>query len=130
MLKKFPLLKIKSTKNVLFFLSRAPTHHSFTFNLWFLYGLKHKVLLSGTVWEAFDFWLCFFFIKVYIFVHQNAWIRCLQNVIIPLKIKITEKTRTVLLPNLWFLSYNKKFQNSMISAWVGVPQKLTCWKKF
>ena len=33
MLKKFSLGKISGTKNALFFLSRAPTHHSFTFNL-------------------------------------------------------------------------------------------------
>ena len=46
------------TKNALFFLSQAPTHHSYTFNLRFLYQLKHK----------FQFVL----IKVYIFVQQNA----------------------------------------------------------
>ena len=33
MLKKFPSYKINGTKNALFFLSRPPTHHSFTFNL-------------------------------------------------------------------------------------------------
>ena len=49
MLKKFPLDKINGTKDALFFLSRAPTHHSFTFNLRFLYELKHKVRLSKTV---------------------------------------------------------------------------------
>ena len=37
MLKKFPLEKINVAKNTLFFLSRAPTHHSFTFNSQFLY---------------------------------------------------------------------------------------------
>ena len=36
-----------------------------------------------------------------------------------------EKPHTVLLPDLWFLSCNKKFQNSIISAWVGVPQNWT-----
>ena len=35
MVKLFPADKINGTKNVLFFLSRAPTHHSFTFNLRF-----------------------------------------------------------------------------------------------
>ena len=39
MLKKFPLDKINGTKNVLYFLSQAPTYHSFTFNLRFLYDL-------------------------------------------------------------------------------------------
>ena len=37
MLKKFPSDKIIVTKNVLFFLSQAPTQHSFTFNSKFLY---------------------------------------------------------------------------------------------
>ena len=57
-----------------FFLSRAPTHHSFTFNLRFLYELKHKVRLSKTVCGIFHFRFRFVFIKVYIFVQQNAWI--------------------------------------------------------
>ena len=68
MLKKIPLDKINSTKNTLFFLLQAPIHHSFTFNLWFLYELKHKVCLSKTVCGVFHFWFCFVFIKVYIFV--------------------------------------------------------------
>ena len=73
MFKKFPSDKINSTKNALFFLSWAPTHHSFTFNLRFLYELKHKVRLSKTVCGIFHFWFRFVFIKVYIFVQQNAW---------------------------------------------------------
>ena len=52
MLKKFPSDKINDTKNALFFLSRAPTHQSFTFNLRFLYDLKHKLWLSKTVCVA------------------------------------------------------------------------------
>ena len=73
MFKKFPSNKINSTKNALFFLSPAPTHHSLTFNLRFLYELKHKVHLSKTVCEIFHFRFRFVFIKVYIFVQQNAW---------------------------------------------------------
>ena len=73
MLKKFPSDKINGTKNALFFLSRAPTHHSFTFNLQFLYELKHKVRLSKTVYEIFHFRFRFVFIKIYLFVQQNAW---------------------------------------------------------
>ena len=49
MLKIFPSDKINVTKNTLFFLSTAPTHHSFTFNSQFLYELKHKVRLPKTV---------------------------------------------------------------------------------
>ena len=73
MLKKIPSDKIKGTKMPSFFLSRAPTHHSFTFNLRFLYELKHKVRLSKTVCGIFHLRFRFVFIKVYIFVQQNAW---------------------------------------------------------
>ena len=72
-LKKFLWDKINGSKNELFFLSRASTHHSFTFNLRFLYELKHKVRLSKTVCGIFHFRFRFVFIKVYIFVQQNAW---------------------------------------------------------
>ena len=67
MFKKFPSDKINGTKNAL---SRAPTHHSSTFNLRLLYEL---VRLSKTVCGIFHFRFCFIFIKVYIFVQQNAW---------------------------------------------------------
>ena len=70
-LKKVPSDKINGTKNAHFFLSRAPTHHSFTFDLRFLYELKHNVRLSKTVCGIFHF--RFVFIKVYIFVQQSTW---------------------------------------------------------
>ena len=73
MLKKFLSDKINGTKNSLFFLLRAPAHHSFTFNLRFSCELKHKVRLSETACGIFHFRLRFVFIKVYIFVQQNAW---------------------------------------------------------
>ena len=73
MLKKIPSDKINGTKNALFSLLRAPTHHSFTFNLRFLYELKHNVRLSKTVCGIFHFRFRFVFIKVEIFVQQNAW---------------------------------------------------------
>ena len=91
MLKKFRSDKINSTRNTLFFLSRDPTHHSFTFNLRYLYELKHKSGLSV------------------FFAQQNAWTLWLLNFIISFKIKIIEKPHTVLFPGLWFLSCNKKF---------------------
>ena len=72
MLKKILSDKINGTKNALFFLSRAPTDHSFTFNLQFLYELKHKVRLSKTVWDLHSRFR-FVNIRVYIFVQQNAW---------------------------------------------------------
>ena len=94
MLKKIPLVNINGTKNAFFFLSQTPTHHSFTFNLRFLYELKHKVRLSKTVCVIFRFRFRFAFTKVYIFVQQNAWTLWLQKVIIPFKIKIIEKSHT------------------------------------
>ena len=45
MLKKIPSDKINGAKNALFFLSQVPAHHSFTFNLRYLYELKHKARL-------------------------------------------------------------------------------------
>ena len=73
MLKKIPSDKINGTKNAPIFLSSAPAHHSFTFNLRFLHELKRKVRLSKTVCGIFYFRFRFVFIKVYIFVQQNAW---------------------------------------------------------
>ena len=92
MLKIFPLEKMNVKRNALSFLSRAPTHHRFTFNLRFLYKLKHKVHLTKTVRGIFYFQFCllfiiirrkknnFFlfstdypFIKVYIFVQLKAY---------------------------------------------------------
>ena len=73
MLKKFPSDKINGTQNALFFLSRAPTHHSFPLNLQFLYELKLKVRLSKTLCGIFHFRFRFVFIKVYVFVQQKSW---------------------------------------------------------
>ena len=64
------LQKCSSDKfSILFFVSRAPTHHSFTFNLRFSYELKHKIPLSKTAYGIFDFRFRFVFTKVYCFVH-------------------------------------------------------------
>ena len=65
--------KINSTNHALFFLLRAPTHYSINFNLRFLHELKHKVRLCNTVCEIFHFRFRFVFIKVSVFVQQNAW---------------------------------------------------------
>ena len=70
MFKKIASDKINGAKNALFFLWRAATHHSFTFNLQFLYELKHKVRLSKTACGISHFRFRFVFIKVYIFVQQ------------------------------------------------------------
>ena len=90
--KKFPSDKISRTKNTLFILSWAPTFHGFSFNLWFLYELKHKICLSKTLYWIFHFRFRSVLIKVYFFVEHNAWTLWLKNVIIPFKIKIIGKT--------------------------------------
>ena len=72
MSKKFPSGQDEWYKKS-FFLLRVPTHHSFTFNLRFLYELKHKVRLSKTVCGIFHFQFHFIFIKAYVFVQQNVW---------------------------------------------------------
>ena len=73
MLKNFALDKINATKDALFFLPQAPALRSFTFNVRFIYELKHEVYLSKTVCGIFCFQFCFFFIKINIFVQQKAW---------------------------------------------------------
>ena len=77
MLKKFALDKTNGTKITLFFVLGPPTHHSFTFNLQYLYELKRKVRLSKTLKLCMGFSIfdsVSFLLKIYIFVQQNAWI--------------------------------------------------------
>ena len=106
-------IDIKSiTKNALFFLSRAPTHHSFAFNSWFLYKLKHKVRLSKRMWgiSYFQYWFIFF--KVYIFVQQKActlWLYTLKRHNFFQNWNIRKATHAFVLLDLWFLSCNKNF---------------------
>ena len=83
MLQKFPSDKINVTKNALFFHSRAPTHHSFTFKSRFLYELKHKLHICKSICGISHFRFRLVFIKVYIFVQQKAWTLWLYNIIIP-----------------------------------------------
>ena len=70
MLKFFSFDEINDAKNALFFLSRAPTHHSFTFNFRLLYELKHKVCLSKTMCGIFYFRFRFVFINVYFLFNE------------------------------------------------------------
>ena len=68
MLKTFLSNKINGTKNALFFLSRAPTHHSFTLicDSWAeAQGLSLKNWVGFSIFE-----FRFVFIKVYVFVQQ------------------------------------------------------------
>ena len=71
MLKIFPSDKISGAKNTLFSFCELQLIHSFTFNLRFLYELKHKVRFSKSECGIFQF--RFVFGKVYIFAQQNTW---------------------------------------------------------
>ena len=108
----------------------ASAHHSFTFNWRFLYELKHNVRLSKTVCGIFHFRFRFFFIQVNIFCST----KCMYSLTLKRHNSFqncnNKKTVTVLLPDLWFVRYNKQFQNSMTSEWVGVLEKLTWWQIF
>ena len=65
MLKKIPSDKMNGTKNVIFFLSQAPAHHSFTFNLRLLCKLKHKILKLVVGFSIFDSVSYFLFDKMH-----------------------------------------------------------------
>ena len=70
-IKKFSFRQNKCYKKYTLFVLGALTHHSFTFNLWSLYELNHKVYpFSKDLYWIFHFWLCLVFTKVYIFVQQ------------------------------------------------------------
>ena len=114
MLKKISLDKINATKNVLFFFRD-------------LQLIKVLLLIgdSHTSWST-----RFISLKVcvgfYIFDFDKESLTLNRHNYF--QKKNTEKSYTVLLPDLWFLSCNKKFENSVKSAWVGAPQKVT-WRR-
>ena len=69
MLKNF-FQQNKHYKKCTLFLSRVPTHHSFTINSHLLYELRHKVHLSKTVCGIFHFLFRLVFIK-FIFIFDK-----------------------------------------------------------
>ena len=94
MLTKFSSDKISGTKMPSFFLSRAPSHHSFTFNSRFFHELKHKIRLSETVCGIFHFRSSFVFTEVYIFSTKSITSLTLKRHD-SVKIKTVEKQQTV-----------------------------------
>ena len=106
-----------------FFFFTSSNSLNITLNSPFLYDLKHNVYLSKIVCGTLHFRFCFAFIGAFIFVQQKAWTRLFWN-IGTFKIKIIEQPHAVLSPDVWFLSCEKKFKNSMGSTWLGGPQKL------
>ena len=116
---------LKTNKCLLGSNSQPPTR-----SLRFLYELKPKIHLSKTVCGIFHFRFGLLFIKISILLQQTTRILWAWSLIIPFKIKIREKLRTVLIPDLRFLSCNKNFENSMISVWVGAPKTWFGGKRF
>ena len=107
-IKKNTFEKINVTKNALFSLSQAPTHHSFSFNSRFLCELKQKFHLSKIlcVWDFPLLIPASVLLKsMFLFNRKHG----LWNIIISFKIEIIEKSNMLLLPDLWFLSCNKRF---------------------
>ena len=107
MSKKIPSDKMNVTKNAVFFLSRAPTHRSFTFNLqpytiWSTWFISLKLCVGLPIFESVSL----------LFLLKNPWTRK----------TIIETSRTVLLPDFWFLSYNKKFENSILLRELEFPK--------
>ena len=62
------------------------------------------------------------FIKVSIFVQQNTWTIWLNSVIIPFKIKVIEKSHTVLLHDLWFFKLQQEVWKFNDICVIGAPQ--------
>ena len=98
--KKISSDRINVTKNPLFFLSGAPTHHILTLNSWYIYELKHKAHLSKSVCGIFHFLFRLVLLN-FIFLFNIILFKMIPG---------------------WFLCCNKKFEISMISVWVRVPQ--------
>ena len=124
--------KANGSKNALFFLSRALAHHSFTLNLQLLicdsYMSWSTRFVSLTPCVGFSIFNSVLFLLKFIFLFIKICRLFDLNGILPFKIKIIEKLRTVLVPDLSFLTCNKTFWNSIISAWVGAFLKLT-WRQ-
>ena len=129
MWKIFSSDKEKVTKNALFFLLRAPAHHSYTFNSRFLYELKHNVRLSKSMRGIFNFRFCFVFIsKVFSTKNIDSLTSNRHNSFEDSNDR--KATQNFALSPL-FLSCNNKFwcyicvMFAMIFVWVGALQKRT-----
>ena len=74
-----------------FFLSRASTHDSFTFDLQFLHEMRHKVFLSKIVCEIFHFRFRFVLYES-LYFSSTKWMESLTlKTITSFKIKIIER---------------------------------------
>ena len=104
--------------NVFFSFTRS---NSFTFNPQFLHELNHKVHLSKNMYGIFGFQFCLVLIKVCSTKSMECLtLKCHNH----FSNQSNRKATHSLLPDVWFLSCNKKFENSLASTWVGTPQML------
>ena len=129
-LKKIPSDKLNGTKKPSFFLHQLQlitvlllTRDSFT--SWSTGFVSLRVPAGFSFFDYVSSLL-----KVIFLFNKMHGLFDFENFIITFKIKITEKPPTVLHPDLWFLSWNKKSQYWMTSAWVGTPQKRIWWQFF
>ena len=132
MLKKFTSDKINCTKMPSFFFNNLQLIMVLLL-IFASYTSWSTRFVSKAVCGLFHFRFHFILISLYF-----CSAKCMDSLTlkrnsfktIPFKIKIKEKPHTVLLRDLWFLSCNKKFWNSVTATWVGAPQKLTRWQIF
>ena len=120
-LKKIPSNRKNVTKKCTLFFSNSPALLLFD-NSYMSWRTRFVFLKVYGGFSIFDF---VSFLLKFVFVRQKVWSLWLYlNAIIPSKIKIIEKPHPLLLPGLWILSCNKKFENWKTSVWVRAPQKL------
>ena len=111
---KIPSDKINVTKNALFFLLRAPAHHILTFNSQFLFELKQFISLNQckviSIFDSVSFLLKFIFSSA-----KNKDSLTVKPQIFYFNKNNRKATHSLLL-DLWFVSCNKKFENSIIET--------------
>ena len=114
--KKFPSDKINISKHALFLLLWATTHHSFTFNLRFLFELKHKLISLKMCVEFSIFDSASFLLKFMFLFNKKHWL--FSFLIITFKIKTVEKTSSFNSSTMIF-RLQEEIANLIKSAWVG-----------
>ena len=117
---KYPSDKINVTNNWLF-ISRAPTYHSFTSILRFLYEPKHQVRLSKSMYEIFQFDYVSFLLKFIFYLTKSMHYLTLKRHI-PFKTKIIKKSHILLLPDLWFWVLARSFKIKGYLRWLKLPK--------
>ena len=93
-----------------------------SYTSWSKWFISLKLCMGFSIFDSVSFLLYFVFFSTKIMdsltlKRHNSF----QN-------KNNRKTTHILLSDHWFLGCNKKFENSMISAWVGAPLKLA-WRQ-